>query len=360
MSLLVRAWNRTKMWSRDSISLASHLIQPSSSGGNNSSISRQSILVGQASQNNVVALHLLKAQKQINLIQYYGLMLYLRNELRWNAPLLQFSTNTNHKASNAVVTSTAQSETTALSPSSSDDDNNNNNASANPFAIPAAAPPKVGKIAFMITASMRLDLAALEYAPDQIKKLTPIQASLLLQNGVGSAEMKHRLPELQAAYEQEQQKVADDARRRKEELQRMEELRLRLIAEEEERQQQEKRIAGTAITGAEAPEHAIEPGTAAATLPKHESAAQVAPAMHTESSFLGSKAQTEPASSGTLWHQIIQRRNSDNSNEKDGDEKVIAMFLDQKEAEYGLQAHRELAEKRQEDISFRLQSVFKD
>lgn len=58
---------------------------------------------------------------------------------------------------------------------------------------------------------MKQDLAELGYAEDDVKKQTPLQASLILQHQVPPQECETRLPVLVSEYEKEQEREQEEA-----------------------------------------------------------------------------------------------------------------------------------------------------
>ena len=79
---------------------------------------------------------------------------------------------------------------------------------------------KVAKVAFMITSSQRLELSErLGYQPEDIKKLKPVEASLLLANNVTPGEKDEKLGGLMQEYNEELARQHQQAKLEAEELQ---------------------------------------------------------------------------------------------------------------------------------------------
>mmetsp|Transcript_9840 Transcript_9840/g.17972 ORF Transcript_9840/g.17972 Transcript_9840/m.17972 type:complete len:231 (-) Transcript_9840:61-753(-) len=90
------------------------------------------------------------------------------------------------------------------------------------------------KIAFMITTSMKQDLQeTLGYPAEDIKKITPLQASLILNHKVPPEEFQERLPILEREYEEEQEK------QRQQEIEEQEAKMARQTSQQESQPEQE-------------------------------------------------------------------------------------------------------------------------
>lgn len=134
---------------------------------------------------NRTAMHLLYADKEMALVQYYGLPGYVRE--KWNAR-------------NPTVSLTA----TPMASSSSSSSKTTSDSPVPPTPNALSSSPTKAKIAFVITASRKEELITrLGYTPDAVKKLTPLQASLILQHDVTPATQATQLPPLERAYEDE-------------------------------------------------------------------------------------------------------------------------------------------------------------
>lgn len=135
------------------------------------------ILLDHARQSNSVATSLLHVDKEVGLVKYYGLSGYLKKRLQ----------------STSALTANDDSAVSASS---------NGNGTGN-----------TAKIAFMVTASMKQDLSEkLGYDADQIKSMTPLQASLILNESIKVEEMETKLPIAEQEYELQRQKEEDEAR----------------------------------------------------------------------------------------------------------------------------------------------------
>ena len=71
---------------------------------------------------------------------------------------------------------------------------------------------KAARVAFMVTSTMRQELTErLSYSEEQIKRLTPLQASLILQHDVPSHEVSIKLPELENQHFEMQDAINQSA-----------------------------------------------------------------------------------------------------------------------------------------------------
>jgi hypothetical protein len=123
----------------------------------------RNVLVSQAQESNGIATRLLSWQQQIGLLRYHGVLGYWRQRYG----LLQSTTSAaaNHGTSDAPLVTPESTRT-------------GNNANVN-----------VAKVAFMITASMRKELSErLKYTAEDIKAMTPLEASLILHHSVKPTE----------------------------------------------------------------------------------------------------------------------------------------------------------------------------
>lgn len=137
------------------------------------------LLLEHARQSNTVATGILKAEKEIRLVKYHGLSGYMKQRLQSTSAL--------------ATSSNSESET------------------ASPFGRSPSG--STAKIAFMVTASMKQELSEnLGYNTDQIKTMTPLQASLILNDGITPDEMESKLPLAEEAHEIQRQKEEEEAR----------------------------------------------------------------------------------------------------------------------------------------------------
>ena len=161
----------------------------------------QQTLVHEAQQSqNRTAISLLRTQKEWNDMRYYGMAAYLRQKMPlpslvgapssppWKSP---FSTST------TTTTGAAASNTGAV-------------VEANPTPSSPATPP-VAKVAFMVTGRMKGQLSELGYSAEDIKQMTPTEASLLIDNEVSPADKAVQLPQLVKIYEEELAKQHEEA-----------------------------------------------------------------------------------------------------------------------------------------------------
>jgi hypothetical protein len=155
------------------------------------------ILLEQAQRHqNRVATSLLKIEKECGLVKYHGFRQYLQQRMQSNLP------------------STTSADTTANTDAATLQTNTD------------TANKK--KIAFMITASMKQELTDnLGYSVDDIKRMTPLQASLVLNHQVAPADYDEKLPILEQEHEAEQEEL------RRQEAEKAERQRLEQEAQQE-------------------------------------------------------------------------------------------------------------------------------
>ena len=164
---MMSSWTKhvTKL-GRDGYNLASVVVQHRGSNV-------RPLLLEQARQANTVATGLLKVDKEVGLVKYYGFSGYLKQRLQ----------STSSSAASLVASEEG------------------------------GKPSGAAKIAFMVTSSMKLDLSGrLGYSADQIKTMTPLQASLILHESITPEDMETRLPLAEQAYEARRLGEEEEAR----------------------------------------------------------------------------------------------------------------------------------------------------
>eukprot|EP00977_Amphora_coffeiformis_P029304 scaffold39887_cov229-Amphora_coffeaeformis.AAC.6 len=78
-----------------------------------------------------------------------------------------------------------------------------------PSSLPP--PPPVAKVAFMVTGRMKGQLTEMGYSAEDIKQMTPMEASLLIDNQVSPADKAAQLPQLIKDYEEQLAKQHQEA-----------------------------------------------------------------------------------------------------------------------------------------------------
>lgn len=184
---------------------------------------------------NYTAARILQWDKEIGLIQYYGVTGYMR-EKKW----LSLS------SWQSSLTSSLSSSSSSSSPSKDDSTtpNAHTNTKEEKDTHPNEATPNVAQVAFMVTSSMRTELTErLGYEAADIRKLTPVQASLILQNDlhVQLQDRTERLANLVQAHhdavemEANRQREIGDREREQED----ERVRVQLLAKQQQNREQE-------------------------------------------------------------------------------------------------------------------------
>jgi hypothetical protein len=320
------------------------------------------VWIDQARESNQTATKILLADKEIGLLQYYGVTGYIR-EKKW----LSFP-------SFSSLTSSSSPLESSSSPSLPNGDKK---------------PSKVAKVAFMVTSSMRAELTdRLGYDADQLRKLTPLQATLILEHDVTSADQFERLPSLVQAH---QDAVETEANRQRAEQEREQEAKSRVLANQQQQrdQQQEEQPVETSVkedapvpsegqveppqllsigatsssntSSSTAEEPRTEPVSVSATPPPPPSGvtSTETPTSSASSNIMLHEGLHEPSRQGTLWYEIIEKSqgsNNNNSNNDGGDDddsssesntpEVVALYKSQQEAELGLETKQLFATRR--------------
>jgi hypothetical protein len=142
---------------------------------------------------NTLAISILKIDKEVGLVRYWGLAEYLKQ----NQPAFSFTSLSSKLFSGKVspVTDIADNGINNNDKNYDDDDSSG----ASPRPTHGAA-----RVAFMITSSMKRDLIdGLGYQTSVLKGMTPKQASLVLHHRVPSESYCETIPGLEKALEEE-------------------------------------------------------------------------------------------------------------------------------------------------------------
>lgn len=149
-------------------------------------------LVQEAQQQNRTALSLLRTQKEWNDMRYYGIVPYLQQKMPISTSMLRLQPS-------SPFATTAPSDATVAAPGPT--------ANTSSTTTNTSAPAKV---AFMVTGRMKGQLAELGYSPEDIKSLTPVEASLLIEHGVAPADKQQQLPDLVQTHEEQQKALEQE------------------------------------------------------------------------------------------------------------------------------------------------------
>jgi hypothetical protein len=330
----LQVWNRTRQWGYDSMRLGqvlwSSLLHPQKYHNDR----RELLLQLATEESNVAARKWLHLEREWHLLQYYGISEYwAQHGWRWNnmsfgsssSPRLQlwFSSSSDASSSTSqqlpqdsqgtdstTTTGSNHSSSNSTLDSKVNDNNNNNNR-------------KKAQIAFMITSSMRQELLGESYRYDaeQIKHMTPIDASLILQHGITSKDYEERLPIVKQEYyrmiQEEQQKAKEEALAVEEAQQ-----------QRRQQQQEEERLLASSQS------HASEPSLLVQEAP---------PSSPFQTSADDNHETTTPREGYHKWYQIVEYPHKD---EDDSEPRVVAMYKDWKEAQFGMEVHQDLANRR--------------
>jgi hypothetical protein len=260
------------------------------------------ILLDHARQANRVATSMLKVDKEFGLMKYWGFSGYLKQRLSFGS-----SSSTTTTASTIVSTA---------------DD----------------TPAKSGRIAFMLTAAMKTELAdRLGYSPEDVKKMTPVQASLILNYSVLPAKMADLLPILEKDYHYE---VEREQQQRKAEE---EEKLVALQQQEKEKQQQSQEApyipSSTTVVGDASIYHkhrdimstTVNDGYASANI-----------LLHPTWGF------------GKTWFEVTEKSSAD------GESTRVGLYTDQDEAKLGMEARQYIADRESSPLTYELREVAAD
>lgn len=162
---------------------------------------RQTLVQQAQQEQNRTALTLLRTHKEWNDMRYYGFVEYLRQKMPSPVGMLGLQYQQSALA-NSPFRSTSTDAAASMSSSSSSPPAPGTTTTTTATTTMTTTPAKV---AFMVTGRMKGQLSELGYATEEIKALTPVEASLLIEHGVEPHEKPQQLPRLVQAYEQQQQ-----------------------------------------------------------------------------------------------------------------------------------------------------------
>ncbi len=247
------------------------------------------LLLEHARNSNSVATSLLQADKEVGLVKYYGLSGYLKQRLQSTSSGTPTDSSISEGSmTNAITSSTAHSS------------------------------GKSARIAFMVTVPMKLELMErLGYDAEQIKSMTPLQASLILSQSISPEEMEIKLPLAEQEYEAQRQQEEQDAR---------------LHAEKELLEQQ-------AILSVE-----------------HQPEVPMGSAQYFGGGGYRSRNELDENHkigiffSASEWFQVTETN-------KDGETSRVGLYQDKEEAELGLKTRRDIAEAKHTNITFDIHRI---
>ena len=158
----------------------------------------KSVLLEQARREpvpNTLAISVLKIDKEIGLVRYWGLAEYLKQ----NQPTFSI-------ASLSSKLSNQKSNSSNLNGSGSGGIANDGAGASAGAAMSASSSASTARIAFMITSSMKRDLVdGMGYESSVVKGMTPQQASLVLHHRLAPESYEQEISKLETALEEEQQ-----------------------------------------------------------------------------------------------------------------------------------------------------------
>jgi hypothetical protein len=287
---------KTKDWGLDSIRLAQSLYQSWRVHP------KPLTLLLKDHLDNPIAVQLLSAHKEYNLLRYYGVRGYVKQRK-------------NKAAGSQGESPYSNAET------------------------PGPSSPSVARISFMVTARMKEELINnLGYSPEFIAKLKPLEASLILQHQVRDASTEAIAQLVQSHDEQRERE--------------MELLRERLESE----QQDPTPLQALDTTTKGAPPTAQELDSKDAN--SHPNAPPKVPILSnfaSQSKLYGSSASASSGSSSSptssqprTWFELVER------SPQGGEQSVLGLYATPEEAEEGLETHRFFARRNRRDVDFEI------
>jgi len=206
----------------------------------------------------------------------------------------------------------------------------------------------MARISFMVTARMKEELAGLGYSTESVAKLTPLQASLILQSQLRDATPA----QLEELVQQHEEQVARDHEARMAQLAKDEELRAAVAAAAaEESERVRERAAATTADPSMAGSGSAPQGGVAAPQPSLRSSLFTAFASRNElQTGRSSSSPLSPtiasATSGTprVWFELVERHQQPQPQES-----VVGLYSSQGEAQESLETHQFFAQRNGRD-----------
>jgi hypothetical protein len=277
-------------------------LAPSSSSTSSSGQFRLTLLQYANEHNNQVAKSMLRVDREIGLVRYYGMTRYL-----YEKKILPVTPRLPSILANA-----------ASSPSSP-------SPPASPATTKPTSPTATGaKIPFMITKSMRADLEELSYGPETIKSMTPIQASLVL---------RHSLPP-------ERYETEIDALMQEEDLARASMVVVQMVVQTKD------------------DSNGDDASSLSKALPDEQRNDKETPQQDDKSSspVVDETTTITTTSTGRLWYEVIEHPEND---KKKDDPYILGLFLQEHEALTCQKVHEELAVKKNSRSTFATRATTK-
>jgi hypothetical protein len=311
---------------RDGYHLATAIIQDTTA---KRAVSFKPVLLQHARQSNAVANSLLQMDKQVGLVRYYGVMGYVKQ--RWQPALKGEDADKSSLSFSTSATATTTTSTTGTA-----------------------------RVAFMITASMKEELAdKLGYDIDQVKQMTPLQASLVLHHQITPDVFEEQLPIAEQEYEVqrvEEQRQRELEIKEKEKLHQEMELKKKqeqLKRQEEEQQQQQQQ--GQQQEPVEQQQHqqvvAIEGGTSfSQQLGIRAFSGENAFGYHSPNLLLSPESDPENEFS-SFWFEVIETNNETDEISR------VGLYNDEQEALIGLETRQDIAQRKGRPLEFEMRPV---
>jgi hypothetical protein len=305
---------------RDGYHLARAIIQDTTA---TRAVSFKPVLLEHARQSNAVANSLLQVDKHVGLVRYYGVMGYVKQQ--WQPALKGEDADTSTLSFSTSATATTTTAT--------------------------------ARVAFMITASMKEELAEkLGYAIDQVKQMTPLQASLVLHHQITPDVLEEQLPIVEQQYEEqkeEEQRQRELEIKAKENLHQEMELKKKQEQLKRQEKQQQQQQQQEQVEQQQQQQVAIEGGTSfSKQLPKRSFSGENAFGYHSSNLLLSPESDPDNEFAN-FWFEIIETNNETDEISR------VGLYHDEKEALIGLETRQDIAYRKGRPLEFEMRPVDK-
>jgi outer membrane biosynthesis protein TonB len=230
-------------------------------------------------------------------------------------------------------------------------------------AATATTTTATARVAFMITASMKEELAEkLGYEIDQVKQMTPLQASLVLHHQITPDVLEEQLPIAEQEHEElkeEEQRLRELEIKAKEKLHQEMELKMKqeqLKRQEEQQQQQQPQQEQVEQQQQQQQQQqvALDGGTSfSEQLHKRGFSGENAFGYHSSNLLLSPESDPDNEF-GSLWFEVIETNHATDETSR------VGLYHDEQEARIGLETRKDIADRRGRPLEFEMRPVDKN
>ena len=333
-SSLTRAGQRCLQTGRESFQLARLIVIEKQQ-------SVKTVLLEQAQQEgNITALRLLSWEKEWALMRYHGVVRYLQKAPWWRSVALPGFVQRRRGFLSGCRSMNSLVDAPISNGGSSQNSSNSDESTARSKQQEEESNNSVARVAFMVTSGMKMELQELGYSVQQVRAMTPVTSSLVLQHQVPPQDYEERVPTLVQAYEQEQwaqqqQAAASTAPPTNVSMDTAETAKSSSsLAEPDDETDSTPRLSLPAGGSDAPPETTTTPESTAPPFSASLDEQHNIP----EPTTISSSTTSDCESSGLLWFELVEQTDQD-----DKDVVVVGLYRSEKEAELSRATMEELS-----------------